>query len=357
MSVPARSTSGISLEGWALIVLLSVPFGGSFFFYRVLAAHLPALTIVLGRVAIAAPVLYALLRLRGGRLDIRWGDFAVMAMLNNVVPFTLYAWAETRVSAGIAAILAAFTPIASAVLLHLFGATRLTGARVVGVALGLGGVAVLVGPDLREFGRDFVADLACLGGALCYGFASLWGRRLGGVPPVEAATGQIVCSTFLLIIPTALIDRPWTLPMPGAVVWLNLFGIALASTALAYVLFFRLLRVTGPANVMLMTFLNPVSALAMAAAFLGEPVTLRALGGVALIGAGLAALDGRLLARARAALASEHAAVGLHEGQHGDDAQSREGCQHRGGCGAAEPGDGVVRREQENRVAGDVSGQ
>jgi drug/metabolite transporter (DMT)-like permease len=299
MSSPVRNTGGISLEGWALIALLSVPFGGSFFFYRVLAAHLPALTIVLGRVGIAAPVLYALLRLRGGRLDIRWRDFVVMSLINNVVPFTLYAWAETRVSAGIAAVLAAFTPIASAVLMHLFRVERLTGARVAGVALGLGGVAVLVGPDVEGFGRDLLADCACLAAAILYGFAALWGRRLAGVPPVAAATGQIVCSTFLLIIPTALFDRPWTLPMPGPVVWVNLFGIALASTALAYVLFFRLLRVAGPANVMLMTFLNPVSALLMAAAFLGEPVTLRALGGMALVGAGLAAIDGRLLARVR----------------------------------------------------------
>jgi len=281
-----------------LIVLLSVPWGGSFLFYRVLAAHLPPLTIVLGRVAIAAPVLYALLRLRGGRLDIPWGAFAVMALLNNVIPFTLYAWAETRVTSGVAAILNAFTPIATVLVLHGFGAERLTRARAAGVALGFAGVAVLVGPDLSTLGRDLPGDLACLGATICYGFAALWSRRLRHVPPVQAATGQFVCSALLLIVPTLLIDRPWLLPMPDFTVWMNLFGIALLSTAVGYVMFFRILALAGPANVMLVTFMIPVSALAMGTAFLGETVTARALGGMALIAAGLAVIDGRLLRRA-----------------------------------------------------------
>jgi drug/metabolite transporter (DMT)-like permease len=297
MTAAPRSSTAISAEAWALIVLLSLPWGGSFIFYRVLAAHLPALTIVLGRVAIAAPALYVLLRLRGQRLDIPWGAFAVMALVNNVIPFTLYAWAETRVTGGVAAILNAFTPIATALVLHGFGAERLTRTRVAGVALGFAGVAVLVGPDLRTLGRDLLGDIACLGATVCYGFAALWSRRLRHVAPLQAAAGQIVCSSFLLVVPTLLIDRPWLLPMPGATVWLNLFGIALLSTAAAYVVFFRILAVAGPANLMLVTFLIPVSALAMDAAFLGEPITAQALGGMALIAAGLAVIDGRLLRR------------------------------------------------------------
>jgi drug/metabolite transporter (DMT)-like permease len=297
MIAAPRSSTAISAEAWALIVLLSIPWGGSFIFYRVLAAHLPPLTIVLGRVGIAAPVLYALVRLRGQKLDIPWAAFAVMALLNNVVPFVLYAWAETRVTSGVAAILNAFTPIATALVLHGFGAERLTRLRVAGVALGFAGVAVLVGPDLRTLGGDLLADLACLGATVCYGFAALWSRRLRHVAPLQAAAGQIVCSTFLLIVPTLLIDRPWLLPMPGMTVWLNLFGIALLSTAVAYVIFFRILAVAGAANLMLVTFLIPVSALAIGVAFLGEPITMQALGGMGLIAAGLATIDGRLLRR------------------------------------------------------------
>ena len=297
MSATLRSNPPISTEAWALILLLSLPWGGSFIFYRVLAADLPVFTIVLGRVAIAAPVLYALLRLRRERLDIPWVAFAVMALLNNVIPFSLLAWAETRLTGGVAAILNAFTPISTALVLSAFGAERLTRSRMAGVALGFAGVAALVGPDLGTLGRDLPADLAGLGATVSYGFSALWGRRLRHVPALQAATGQVVCSTLILVLPTLLIDRPWTLPAPGAVLWLNLVGLALLSTAFAYVLFFRILALAGAANLMLVTFLIPLSALAMGAAFLDEPVTLQALGGMALIAAGLAAIDGRLLSR------------------------------------------------------------
>jgi drug/metabolite transporter (DMT)-like permease len=220
-----------------------------------------------------------------------------MALLNNVIPFTLYAWAETRVTSGAAAILNAFTPIATALVLHGFAAERLTRLRAVGVALGFAGVAVLVGPDLRTLGRDLLADGACLAATVAYGFAALWSRHLRHVAPLQAATGQLVCSTVLLVIPTLVIDRPWLLPVPGLTLWLNLFGIALLSTAVAYVMFFRILAVAGPANLMLVTFLIPVSALIMGAAFLHEAITVRAVGGMALIAAGLAAIDGRVLRR------------------------------------------------------------
>lgn len=297
MSSTHRSSPAISPEAWALIVLLSVPWGGSFIFYRVLADDLPTFTIVLGRVALAAPALYALLRLRGQRLHIPWAAFAVMALLNNVIPFSLFAWAETRVTGGVAAILNAFTPIATALVLHAAGAERLTRARLAGVALGFAGVAVLVGPDLRTLGRDLIADLACLAATVSYAFSALWGRRLRHVPAVQAATGQIVCSTGLLVLPALLVDRPWLLPMPGLTIWLNLLGLALLSTAAAYVVFFRILAVAGAANLMLVTFLIPVSALGMGALFLGETAGWSAFAGMVLIAAGLACIDGRLLRR------------------------------------------------------------
>jgi drug/metabolite transporter (DMT)-like permease len=300
--------SGITPQAWALIIALSIPWGGSFIFYRVLAAELPPFTIVLGRVALAAPALYVMLRLRGQRLDIPWGAFLVMAVLNNVVPFTLFAWAETRVTGGVAAVLNAFTPIATAVVLHAFGAERLTRARLAGVALGFAGVGVLVGPDLRTLGRDLLADLACLAATVSYAFSALWGRRLRHVPALQAATGQILCSTLILIPLALVVDRPWTLPAPTAGIWLNLLGLAWISTAVAYVIFFRILSVAGAANLMLVTFLIPVSALGMGAAFLGEAVTQQAVAGMALIAAALVAIDGRLLRNRR----SEHTAGPAH---------------------------------------------
>ncbi len=300
MAAPVSSArAGISAEVWVLVLVLSIPWGASFLFYRVLAESLPALTIVLVRLGVAAPILYLLLRLRGQRLRVPWFAFAVMSLLNNVVPFALYAWAETRVTSGVASILNAFTPITTALVLHAFGADRLTRGRVLGVVLGLAGVAVLVGADFWALNRDFLADLACLGSTVCYGFAALWSRRIRHVAPLQAACAQVLCGALLLAPAALLVDRPWLLPMPGLAVWLNLIGLAAFSTAFAYVLYFRILVVGGPANLPLVTFLLPVSTVAMAAVFLAEPVTLRALGGTALIVLGLLAIDGRLWRWAR----------------------------------------------------------
>jgi len=298
MSQSATSTTPApSAEAWLLILALSLPWGGSFIFYRLLADALPSFTIVLGRVALAVPFLWLLIRLRGQRLTVPWPGFLVMALLNNVVPFTLFAWAEIRVTSGTAAILNATTPIFTALVLRIFAAEPLTRARMSGIVLGVAGVAVLVGPSVRDLTADLWAELACLGAAMCYGFSASWSRRLKGVDPLHAATGQCLCSTLILLPLVAVIDQPWELPMPNAATWAALFGIALLSTALAYVIFFRIIVVAGAANVMLVTLLVPVSALAMGTVFLGEAVTANAMAGMVLIALGLAAIDGRLLRR------------------------------------------------------------
>ncbi len=296
MSTSTR-TPALNTEAWLLIVALSLPWGGSFLFYRMLAADLPSFTIVLGRVGLAVPLLWLLVRARGQRLDVPWGGFLVMGILNNVIPFSLFAWAEIRIPSGTAAILNATTPMFGALVLRLFAGERLTPLRVIGIVLGFIGVAVLVGPAAFTFQGDLLAELACLGAALSYGFTSLWARRLRKVDPLHAATAQCLCSTLVLLPLVAVIDRPWTLPMPGAATWGALLGIALISTALAYVIFFRIVAVAGAANVMLVTFLVPVSALALGAVVLAEPITWNALAGMALIAAGLTAIDGRLLNR------------------------------------------------------------
>ncbi len=285
----------LSAEAWLLIGALSLPWGGSFVFFRLLAGELPSLTIVLGRVGIAAVALWLLVRLRGGRLRLPWGGFAVLGLLNNVVPFTLIAWAETRVSAGAAAILNATTPMAAALVLWGLAGERPGRARLAGILLGVAGVGVLVGPG--ELAGNLWAELACVAAAFSYGLTAWWSRRLPKVEPLQAAAGQCLCSTAILLPLVAVIDRPWELAMPGAGTWAALLGIALVSTALAYVIFFRIVALAGPANVMLVTLMVPVSALLLGWAFLGEDVSARAMGGMALIAAGLAAIDGRLLRR------------------------------------------------------------
>lgn len=300
--------TAMGTKEWAMLLALSVLWGGSFFFFKVLVAELPPFTVVLGRVGLAALVLNLFLMMRRDFMprDSRlWGDFLIMGLLNNVVPFTLIVFGETRISSGLASILNATTPIFTVLAAHALTVNeKLTWGKVVGVAFGFAGVALLIGPGvLAGLGRSsLIGEAACLLAALTYGFASIYGRRFKGIAPLKVATGQITASTIVLLPLVLLFDRPWTLPAPSPQVWLAFGGISLFSTALAYILYFRILATAGATNLMLVTFLLPVSAMTLGVFVLGEHITWPALAGLALIGLGLAAIDGRLWRMARATI-------------------------------------------------------
>jgi drug/metabolite transporter (DMT)-like permease len=201
---------------------------------------------VLGRVALAAAALLLLVPLRGHRLPRTrgpWGAFLLMGALNNLIPFSLIVWGQTALTSGLAAILNATTPLFTVLLGRLLTRDeRLTPGRLAGVLAGLAGVVLMIGPAaLDGLGGAVLAQLACLAAALCYALAGIFGCRLRGQPPLVAAAGQVTMST-LLILPLALtVEGPWTLALPGPATWSALLGLALLSTALAYVLYFRIL--------------------------------------------------------------------------------------------------------------------
>lgn len=289
---------------WALLLALSVLWGGSFFFTGIAIKELPPLTIVALRVGLAAAMLCATMRLVGVRMprDARtWAAFFGMGLLNNVIPFCLIVWGQTHIASGLAAIINATTPLFTVVVAHALTADETMSAnRLAGVIVGFIGVALMIGPDaLAGIGTDVLAQLAVLAAALSYAFAGVFGRRFArmGVAPMATATGQVMASTLMLVPVTLLVDRPWTLPMPGAPVWAAIVGIAALSTALGYVLYFRILATAGATNLLLVTFLIPVSAIVLGFLVLGERLDARHFVGMALIGVGLAAIDGRLLAR------------------------------------------------------------
>jgi drug/metabolite transporter (DMT)-like permease len=286
---------------WLLLAALSVLWGGSFFFAKVALAELPPFTVVLARVALAALALDLIRRARGQRLPRSprlWRDFVIMGALNNLVPFSLIVWGQTEIASGLASILNATTPLFAVVLAHgLTRDERLAPARLGGVLAGLAGVVVMIGPQaLAGLGGQALAELAILGAALSYALAGIFGRRFRATPPLITAFGQL-CASTLMILPLALLaDRPWSLPAPGLSTLGALIGIALLSTALAYVIYFRILAAAGATNLMLVTFLIPVSALVLGTAILGERLASGQLVGMALIGLGLLAIDGRPLA-------------------------------------------------------------
>jgi len=290
---------------WLLLVCLSVLWGGSFFFNAVALADLPTLTVVFARVAIAAAALWLVLALSGrfARAHTRlWPAFLAMGTLNNVIPFTLIVWGQTRIGSGIASILNATTPLFTVVLAHwLTRDERLTPARLAGVLAGLAGVAVMIGPDaLDELGFQVGAQIAVLAAALSYALAGLYGRRFRGTPPLVTAAGQLSASAVLLLPLVWLVDDPARLTAPSPATWGAVLGLAIVSTALAYVIYFRVLASAGATNLLLVTFLIPVSAVLLGTGFLGEVLEPRQVAGMALIGIGLAAIDGRPWAAVRA---------------------------------------------------------
>lgn len=232
-----------------------------------------------------------------------WGGFLVLGVFNCALPFCCFAWSELRLSSGMAAILNATTPIFAVLVASVLPTgERMTVPRAAAVGFGFLGVIVLVGHDAFAVSASagglqrLPSELACLCAALSYAWVGFYGRRFGGIAPIKVATGQIT-GAALVMAPLSLgFDHPWSLPYPSPSVWAALVGIALISTAAAYMLFFRILKRVGASNLLLVTFLVPISALTLGAVALGERLTPSAFAGMALIGLSLIAIDGRPLA-------------------------------------------------------------
>ena len=285
---------------WGLLGLLAVLWGGAFFFSKVALGELRPFTVVLVRFGLAALAMLAVVRLSGHRMPrslATWSGFLLLGLLNNFIPFTLIAWGQVHITSGLASILNATTPLFTALVAHAVGQERLTAPRVAGVLLGLAGVAVLIGPGaLEHLGAHTWSELAIVGAAVSYAFAGTYGRRFRAMPAVVPVTGMLTTSA-LTALPIALVlDRTWT-TVPSARVVGALLGLALLSTALGFLLYFRLLASAGATNVMLVTLLIPAIALLLGSLVLGERVAPTALGGMALIAGGLLAIDGRLVPR------------------------------------------------------------
>jgi drug/metabolite transporter (DMT)-like permease len=293
---------------WAMLIALSILWGGSFFFIGVAVKELPPFTIVTLRVGLAAIALLIVCRVMGLKLPREgriWRAFFAMGILNNIIPFCLIVWGQTHIASGVASILNATTPLFTVIVAHFLTIDeKLSPNKLAGVVIGFVGVATMIGPSaLGGSGANLWGQLAILGAATSYAFAGIFGRRFKtmGVAPLMTATGQISSSTLMLIPVALLIDQPWTLAMPSHATWGALLGIALLSTALAYLLFFRILSTAGATNLALVTFLIPVSAILLGSLVLGEQLEMKHFAGMAMIAAGLIAIDGRLLRRLKTA--------------------------------------------------------
>jgi len=291
--------SAIHRRDWGLLVLLSVLWGGSYFFIEIAVKELPPLVIVFTRVALAALTLLPVHVIfhgawpRGGRI---WVSFGVMSLLNNVIPFTLIVSGQSLITSGLASVVNATTPVFAIAILACFGVERLNPRKVTGMIAGMAGVAILTDPGFDSSPDQLIGVLLCLCAALSYGFAGWWARtRLAGVAPLTSATCQLICSSAILLPIVLLFGDLRLLGGISTTAAAALLGFALLSTALAYILFFRILNRSGPSAVMLVTMMAPVSAIALGTLFLGEELQGREIAGAAVIIASLIVIDGRVV--------------------------------------------------------------
>jgi len=297
--------ASISTTDWGLLFLLGALWGGSFFFARIAVAEIPPLNLVLFRVGIAAVALLFYLYVR--RISIRpalpmAGSFLGLALVNNIIPYSLMFAGQTEIGAGLASVLNATTPFWTMLLASRLAAEPLTARKATGIVLGVAGTAVMVGPGLAAgLGGPAWAKFALIGMACSYAFANIFARRFTGLAPELVAASQLTMST-LIMIPIVLATHGTTglLSASGAA-WGAVLALALASTACAYAIYFRLIRSAGPTNTSLVTLLIPLSAILLGVLALGERLTLYEAGGMALIGVGLLVVDGRIINLSRQA--------------------------------------------------------
>ena len=288
-----------------ILIILAAVWGSSYLFIRIAVPALGPFPLVAARVAIAAVVLWLGMRALGQRPRLRpyWRQLLVLGAINAAIPFTLISAAELHITASLAAMLTATTPLWSAIFSAIWLGERLTARRVAGLLLGVAGVAILVGWSPIAMTRGTMLGILALLGATCaYGSVGIYTRRaLAGVPPPTLALGQQIGAIPWLIVP-ALWSAPRVHATTAAV--LALLALAVVCTAIAYLLFFRLLASVGPTKSTTVTYIMPVFGTAWGALFLREPLTWGMLAGLAFVLGSVVLVNevrvGALLARRRA---------------------------------------------------------
>ena len=286
---PARTAINL-----ALLVLLATLWGAAYTLVKIGVETIPPLTFISGRTLIAGAILLAIMRLRGiamPRDPAVWKRFMIQACLNSVFPFTLIAWAERHVGAGLATILGSNAPIFAFLLALLFVRhERPTVRQSFGVAAGLTGICLVVGVDaLNGLGQDVLAQLALVLSAVLFGAAALFGRNFNGLDPMVPAAGSMICGAVVLTPLALVVDHPWTLT-PSAASMTALIALAVFSTALAFVIYFRLIQTLGSVGTTAQAYLRVPLGVGLGVVFLGETLSPTVWIGLVCVVAGIAAM-------------------------------------------------------------------
>jgi drug/metabolite transporter (DMT)-like permease len=294
----------LDATGWGLIAILSILWGGAFFLIEIgLKSYSPNMLVFM-RLALAVPPMWIAMRMMGARFptDLHsWGMLTIVGALNCALPFILFFWGQQYLESGYASILNATTPLWGVVVAHFMTSDeKATPARIIGVLVGMAGLIVMVGPSaMKGLSDNLLAQIACVVSTLFYSFAAIYGRRLGqaNMAPIVVATGQTLMAALIMLPIVLLYDQPWAMAVPSLDSTLAGLTLALLSTALAYILYFRLIDRAGASNAQLVAFIMPVLAVILGIAFLGEALNSGQIFGAGLIAVGLIILDGRMFTR------------------------------------------------------------
>lgn len=297
MTTPAltNASSGVTRSTeLVLLLVLATLWGGSYTFIRIGVETIPPVTLIAARTLLAGMILLLIVRWRGQRLPrdlATWRLFLVQACLNSVLPFTLIAWAERSIGAGLATILSSTSPI-FVVLLSALPRTgeRLSRVKLAGVGAGLAGTILIVGVQaMSGLGEHLAAQFALVAASLCYAGAALFGRHFKGLDPIIPAAGSLVCGAAVLLPLSLLLDRPWTLT-PSAESMQALIALSTFSTALAFVIYFRLIARLGSVATTSVAYLRVPTGVLIGMMFLGETLAPTGWAGLVLVAGGVLAM-------------------------------------------------------------------
>jgi drug/metabolite transporter (DMT)-like permease len=299
MDMNASLHSQFSARDWALLLFLGLIWGSSFLFANIAVREIPPVTVVTLRVAIASIALWLVLVAQGHSFRPfleKPLNFLLFGFLNSALPFFLIAYGQQHIGPGIGGILNATVPIFLVPLAHFLPRDeKMSVRKVVGVLAGFGGVVLLIGPGaFAGFGSDVTAELAGLAASISYALGGIYARRFKKYPSIITTTGGLTAATLLMLPLSLFIDDSLNLAMPSLNAWGAVMSMALLSTALAFVLFYRLLADVGASRASLVAYLIPISAIILGFIFRGEVLTWNDFAGMAVIALSLAIIDGRL---------------------------------------------------------------
>jgi drug/metabolite transporter (DMT)-like permease len=290
----------MTARDWAILVFCALCWGSAYTFNRIMVGEIPTLTISLGRMVTASLFLGTLAMIQGVKLprDLKsWRPFFLFTLFSNVVPFLFVLRGQRETASGLAAVIGATTPVFVILLAHVFTSDeRLSVRKIIGVATGIAGVAVVVGPQaLSGWSSGLVAKLSLVFAAFLYAVGAIYARRIVGIPALAMATMQMMCGTLVVLPFVLAIDQPWSQPWPPRHALMAMVASGILASSLSAIAYFHLLKRAGPTYAMLVTLLVPVAPVGLGALLFGERLLGREIWGAAIIALALMIIDGRVV--------------------------------------------------------------